>query len=99
VGFLERSGGVEATFRGAAAAAVAKKGKVDKLPYEVRLAMEMAAHEEAERRALEGELAELERAWKQAEEIAEISDNLLVPPTIEGWLRRLRGGDSPDPGT
>jgi hypothetical protein len=91
VGFLERSGGVEATFREAAAVAVGKKGKVDKLPYEVRLAMEMAAHEEAERRALEGELAELERSWKEAEEIAEISDNLLMPSSVDDWIRRIRG--------
>ena len=35
-----------------------------------RLAFEMALHEEAERRAMEGELEELERAWREAEEIA-----------------------------
>jgi hypothetical protein len=41
-----------------------------------RLALEMAAHEEQERRALEGELAELEAAWRDAEEIAAIADAL-----------------------
>lgn len=91
VGFLEQSGSVEATFRQAASVAARKKGSVDKLPYEVRLAMEMAAHEEAERRALEGELAELERSWKEAEEIAEISDNLLIPSSVDEWIRRIRG--------
>jgi hypothetical protein len=40
------------------------------------LALEMALHEEAERRALEGELAELEAAWREAEEIARIADEL-----------------------
>ena len=40
------------------------------------LALEMAANEETERRALEGELAELERAWREAEEIAAIADGL-----------------------
>jgi hypothetical protein len=64
---------------------------IQKLPYPVRLALEMATHEEAERRALEGELAELERAWREAEEIAEISDNLLIPSTIDDWIRRVRG--------
>ncbi len=45
-----------------------------------RLAVEMALHEESERRALEGELAALEAAWKEAEEIARIADSLLDDP-------------------
>src|SRR5690348_677394 len=61
------------------------------LPGEYRLAFEMALHEEAERRAFEGELADLERAWQEAEEIAHIADNLLVPvgvgERIERWRR------------
>ena len=56
------------------------------LPPVDRLALEMAAHEEQERRALEGELAELERAWREAEEIAAIADDLLLP---DGIRRRL----------
>jgi hypothetical protein len=40
------------------------------------LALEMALHEESERRALEGELAILESAWKEAEEIARLADSL-----------------------
>lgn len=40
------------------------------------LALEMALHEESERRALEGELALLQSAWREAEEIAEIADRL-----------------------
>ena len=40
------------------------------------LALEMSLHEESERRALEGELALLEAAWRDAEEIARISDAL-----------------------
>lgn len=58
---------------------------------EVRLALEMASHEEAERRALEGELAELELAWKDAEEIAAISDNMFLPTGVQQWLDRARG--------
>ena len=57
---------------------------------ERRLAFEMALHEEQERRALEGELLALERAWRDAEEIAKISDNLLVPESDEEWLRKQR---------
>jgi hypothetical protein len=44
-----------------------------------RLALEMAVHEEIERRAAEGELAELQAAWAEAEEIATIVDNMLTP--------------------
>lgn len=38
------------------------------------LALEMALHEESERRALDGELALLEAAWRDAEELAQIAD-------------------------
>jgi hypothetical protein len=62
-----------------------------RLPAAVRLALEMAAHEEQERRALEGELGELERAWQEAEQIAAIADDLLVPLSVTDRLRRLRG--------
>jgi hypothetical protein len=40
------------------------------------LALEIALHEETERRAMEGELAALEEMWRQAEEIASIADRL-----------------------
>jgi len=48
-----------------------------RLPLVDRLALEMAAHEDAERRILEGELVALEAAWREAEELAAISDSLL----------------------
>ncbi len=41
-----------------------------------RLALEMAANEDAERVALEGELYELRDAWREAEEVAAIADRL-----------------------
>jgi hypothetical protein len=47
------------------------------VPLVDRLALEMAAHEETERRALEGELEDLEDAWREADEIAAIADALL----------------------
>lgn len=40
------------------------------------LALEMSLHEESERRALEGELALLEAAWRDAEAIAMVADGL-----------------------
>jgi hypothetical protein len=63
------------------------------LPAEQRLALEMALHEESERRAMEGELAELERVWREAEEVAHIADNLLVPESVDEQFRKLKGGD------
>jgi hypothetical protein len=56
------------------------------------LALEMALHEEQERRALEGELAELEAAWREAEEIGAIADSLLLPEWVEDAVQRLRVG-------
>jgi len=56
--------------------------------------LEMAVHEEAERRALEGELAKLANEWKEAEEIAAIADNLFVTPSVDEWLGRA-GADRP----
>jgi hypothetical protein len=55
-----------------------------------RLGLEMALHEEAERRAMAGELALLEAAWRDAEEIAAIADNLLVPEKVQSSLENLR---------
>jgi hypothetical protein len=57
---------------------------------QTRLALEMALHEESERVALEGELAPLLTAWREAEVIAGISDTLLVPPSVDSELQRLR---------
>jgi hypothetical protein len=53
-----------------------------------RLALEMALNEESERRAMEGELAQLERAWRDAEQIASIADDLLLPISVERFLGR-----------
>jgi hypothetical protein len=61
-----------------------------KLPTSVRLAIEMATHEEAERRALEGELKALEIAWKEAEEVADISDSLLLPSSVLETFQKLK---------
>jgi hypothetical protein len=70
------------------------------LPAPTRLALEMALHEEAERRAIEGELGLLEAAWQEAEVIAAISDSLFVPSEVERQLEALKrsvgaGGSPP----
>ncbi|WP_419940261.1 hypothetical protein [Candidatus Palauibacter sp.] len=63
-------------------------GLVGRMPVPTRLALEMSLHEEQERRALEGELWILEQAWKEAEEIAAISDNLLLPAGTDAFFDR-----------
>ena len=37
-----------------------------------------------------GEIPEMERTWREAEEIANIADSLLVPEEIETRLAALR---------
>jgi hypothetical protein len=56
-----------------------------------RLGLEMALHEDTERRAMEGELALLEAAWRDAEEIAGISDDMFLPKGVQSTFDRLRG--------
>jgi hypothetical protein len=64
------------------------------LPRHVRLALEMAAHEEEERAALAGELYFLEEAWRQAESLAAISDGLLIPAKVTAALHRMKRNPS-----
>ena len=65
-------------------------GYVNKMPRATKLAVEMALHEEQERLALDGELWRLERAWEDAEEIAAIADNLILPKGTERFLEEQR---------
>ena len=52
--------------------------RLPRLPLVDRLALEMAANDDTERRALDGELALLEWAYREAEALAAISDSLLM---------------------
>ncbi|WP_419935271.1 hypothetical protein [Candidatus Palauibacter sp.] len=63
-------------------------GLVTNMRKPTRLALEMALHEEQERRALEGELWVLEQAWREAEEIAAIADKLLLPAGTDAFFER-----------
>jgi hypothetical protein len=56
-----------------------------------RLGLEMALHEDAERRAMTGELALLEAAWRDAEEVAAIADDMFLPDNVQSSLERMRG--------
>jgi hypothetical protein len=51
---------------------------LDSMPWQVRLAAEMALHEDDERRALAGELGALYARWEAAERIARIADGELT---------------------
>lgn len=59
-----------------------------RLPSVDRLALEMASNEDIERRALEGELASLAEAWREAEEIARISDELFADEVFDEFKRQ-----------
>jgi predicted nuclease with TOPRIM domain len=65
---------------------------MDRIP---RLAFEMALTEELERRSLAGEANALSQQWREAEEVAEIADNMFLPAAITDWLARgARRADS-----
>ena len=97
---LIAAAGGPGTYLRTAAAQKPRWVKFRHYPTPMRLALEMVLFEEDERRALEGELQQLEGAWREAEDLAAISDNLIEPA---GWanekarLRRLASqDDSPD---
>lgn len=58
-----------------------------RIPLVDRLALEMAANEDTERRALDGELLELEQAWRDAEEVAAIADGMFGASQLEEFRR------------
>jgi hypothetical protein len=67
-----------------------RAARIARFPIEIRLALEMAAHEEQERRALEGELALLEAAWREAEEVAKIADDMFLPESALARLEQIK---------
>jgi hypothetical protein len=60
------------------------------LPAPVRLGLEMALNEDAESRALEGELHLLEERWREAETIAAVADSLLLPESVQRRFETLK---------
>ena len=71
-------------------ARVAEREHVHPLPAHISFALEMALHEDVERRALEGELRELRSEWAMAEEIAGIADDMMLPAGVEDTIQRFR---------
>jgi hypothetical protein len=90
---LSDAGSAEHVLREAAIGGAALGKKAGRHPEILKgpgaLAFEMALNEEGERRALEGELAALEAAWREAEEIAAIADALPGEATLNRLLDRL----------
>jgi hypothetical protein len=62
-------------------------------PADVRCALEMALHDDAERRAMEGELDSLKAEWMLAEEVAHIADDMFLPSTLSARIEELRSGE------
>ncbi len=75
-----------------------EKTPLFRLPAVDRLALEMAANEDIERRALLGELEALHAAWKDAEEIAAIADEMFADDVLAEFKRqyydRIAAGDA-----
>ncbi len=69
---------------------VVKPLTLHSLPGATRITLEMALHEEQERRAIHGELHVLDAAWREAEEIAGIADNMFIPEETEAQLEAMR---------
>ncbi|HUQ18162.1 MAG TPA: hypothetical protein VM099_01005 [Gemmatimonadaceae bacterium] len=96
VGLLESYRDANALFKHTAGVAHRSKfengdrGTFLTLRPELRLALEMASQEDLEQRALEGELQLLETAWREAEEIAAIADNMFVPRAVLDALAHLK---------
>ena len=65
-------------------------GALHTLPVRERLAFEMALHEETERRAMNGELGDLTRAWLDAELIAKIADEMFVTDGVTARIEHMR---------
>ncbi|MGV3708018.1 MAG: hypothetical protein ACO1Q7_04190 [Gemmatimonas sp.] len=65
-------------------------GALHNLPLQQRLALEMALHEESERRAMEGELKQLEQEWREAEVIAGIADAMFDSPQTLQKLQAMK---------
>ena len=68
-----------------------KGARLAKIPADLRLALEMISHEDSERQAMEGELTILEDAWREAEEIAAISDDMFLPEDVSKRLSEMKG--------
>jgi hypothetical protein len=98
VNLVERHRDADSFFRAAAKTANktdwsgdSDRGTLLNLPMAVLLALEMVSHEESERQAMVGDLRLLEAAWREAEEIAGISDDMFLPEDVSRRLDEMKG--------
>ncbi|HEY5022034.1 MAG TPA: hypothetical protein VII30_06050 [Gemmatimonadaceae bacterium] len=98
INLVEKHRDADAFFRAAAKTANrndwtgdSDRGTLLNLPMTVLLALEMVSHEESERQAMVGDLRLLEAAWREAEEIAGISDDMFLPEDISRRLDEMKG--------
>ena len=66
-------------------------------PKPILLAMEMALFQHEERRAMQGELDRLTEAWREAEQLAAISDSLLEPKGWQAFRARAKAAGTKPP--
>ena len=91
--YIETAGGPDGALRRVTQGSLREESfRLRKLPGVVRGVLEIAATGDIEGATTAAELERLERAWKEAEEIAGIADNLLIPPEVDEWLGRHRLG-------
>jgi hypothetical protein len=84
---VDQAGGSEHLIRDVAS----RETLIHSIGPELRLALEIAVDEQAE-------VQDLEKRWREAEEIAEIADGMLSStPELEERLRRLRDCDKSQP--
>jgi hypothetical protein len=96
VRWLEAAGGPDKAFREFAHSRNVRptldlnKATLSTMHPAVRLALEMAIHEDEERRLLYGELSVLEVAWRREEKLAAIIDKIAIPERLQRQLDLLR---------
>ena len=96
VRWLEASGGPEGAFQTFSRSHLVRmpldnvESRIVTLHAEVRLALEMALHEDEERRALAGELSVLEWVWRHEEMLADLADSIGAPTGLDEQVEALR---------
>lgn len=93
---LSRGRSVDQVFRAASRRrGIRRTARLAKLDPHIRLALEMVANEETEREAIRSELRYLHGEWQQAQELARIQDELLLPESVEKEFQKLRSQAAP----
>ena len=104
VRWLEAGGGARGAFKTFARSHLVRlpldntASRIVTLHDEVRLALEMALHEDEERKALAGELSVLTWVWQHEEMLADLADGVGTSAGLDEQLRRLKEPAATVPG-